>query len=240
MDDSARRRALCLSVVRPLHQARQWTLLTPEELAERVLALTPPASTAEQLAALARDRYSRELYAACAQDGDLARREQAFRELHAWLFRAAQRRRPELAEDAAQRAIELVFQHLPSCREPGAFAFFALGKLRQALTEQSRPRARAIEREAPLVAGEIVEVSQQTADLAEQREQLRAIAAALARLPDQRQREAVVLKFFGGLSDQAIGARLAITPTSVRVLRYRALERLRRDPQFLSSIDDGL
>ena len=61
-------------------------------------------------------------------------------------------------------------------------------------------------------------------------EQIEALLAALGRLPDPQKRAVIMLRFFGGLSDQEIGRRLQITPNHVRVLRHHAIQRLRRDP----------
>lgn len=152
MDEHAKLRAVCLSAVGRLHGRFGWGLLDVQDLAAQVFAEAPPAAPAALCEALARERYSLALYAACRQSDDLALRERAFAELHRYLYRAALGYNPALAEDAAQRAIELVLQQLHACRKPEAFFHFALWKLRHALKELARPAAGA-GRELELDAG---------------------------------------------------------------------------------------
>lgn len=217
-------RALCAAAAHHLVARYRWSLLSPEELAERTLAAAarsdaPPAS----LERLARDQYSRALYAACAQDGNPRLRELAYADLLHYLYCAARQRRPEGAEDLAQRAIVLVIEQLGQVREPGAFPTFAMFKLLQVI--RSEP--------APPVAEVDPELADPGADLAaaaEANERMAALLDAVGRLPDERQRQVVLLKFFAGVSDEQIGARLQMTAGNVRVLRHRCLGRLRDDP----------
>ena len=53
-----------------------------------------------------------------------------------------------------------------------------------------------------------------------------AVMAALRRLPD-RQREAVVLRYYGDLSEAQIAAAMGITPGAVKSHTSRALAALR-------------
>lgn len=218
---------LCGPIVARLRSAYGWSLVEEDVLAARVLAAAPPDAGPAALEYLARDQYSRALWEACRPGGEAARREQAYAELQRYLYRAAYNRRPEAAEECVQRALELVVAQVERCREPGAFLTFALNKLRHALGEETARAARG----AP---GEPAEEPASAADavpaVAEERERAQALVAAIGRLRDARQRQAVFLKFYAGLDDQTIGARLEITPNLVRVLRHRALGRLRGDP----------
>ncbi len=220
---------LCRPIVARLRAAYGWSLLEEDALTALVLAAAPPDAAPPALERLARDQYSRALWEACRPGAEAARREQAYAELQRYLFRAACNRRPAAAEECVQRALELVVAQVERCREPGAFLTFALNKLRHALGEEA---ARA-ERGAPAEpADEPASAADAVPVAVEDRERAAALLAAIGRLRDARQRQALVLKFYGGLDDQTIGARLAITPNLVRVLRHRALGRLRADPDL--------
>lgn len=228
--------ALCRSVVGRLRAAYGWALIEEEALMELVLAAAPPAPDAPVLEYLARDQYNRALWAACRQGADPARREQAYAELQRYLYRAAYNRRPTMAEECVQRALELVFTKIETCREPGAFLTFALAKLRQALREEADEAARvASAEEAPEQA---TPADATTADV-EDRERAALLLAAIGRLRDTRQRATLVLKFFHSYDDQQIAARLEITPNHVRQLRHRALARLREDPDLAALVAAG-
>ncbi|NTU83304.1 MAG: sigma-70 family RNA polymerase sigma factor [Chloroflexales bacterium] len=217
-------------MVRRLRDAYQWSLLDDEALETLVLAMAPPDATPTLFEQLTRDQYSRALWEACRQLADPPRRERAYAELQRYLYRAAYNRRPDQAEECVQRAIELVIAQIERCREPGAFFTFALNKLRQALSEESDRASRASSTHEPLP--EPATAPDAVAAAVERRERAATVLAAVGGLPDLRQRQAVLLKFIEGLTDEVIGARLEITPNLVRVLRHRALTRLRSDPRL--------
>lgn len=54
------------------------------------------------------------------------------------------------------------------------------------------------------------------------------LTAALQRLPDP-QREIVSLKFYGGLTNRAIGGLLGLTESNVAVKVFRAIRRMRKE-----------
>lgn len=220
------REELCRSTARRLRAAHGWTLLDDDALAALALAAAPPDAGPAAIEALARDRYSRELWSACRPSAAAPRREAAYADLQRYLYRAAYNRRPAAAEECAQRALELVLAQVERCREPGAFLTFALNKLRHALREAADDERRRQPAHPPPEAATPPDAVH--AD-AEARALAAALLAALGRLRDARQRQVVVLKFFGGLDDQAIAARLEITPNHVRVLRHHAMTRLRAD-----------
>lgn len=229
------REQLCAPVVRRLCEAYGWAILSEEALTARVLALAPPDAPPSALEQLARDQYNRALWEACREGADPERREAAYAELQRYLYRAAYNRRPELAEECVQRALELVFAQVERCREPGAFLTFALDKLRHALKEEGA----RVERLAPADQGpEPCTAPDAVAVAAELHERAATLLAAVARLRDPRQRHVVLLKFYAGLDDQSIGDRLGITPNFVRVLRHRALTVLRADPALAAWLAD--
>lgn len=224
----------CLSAVRQLCARYQWGLLSADSLYEQVLADAPTSlAMCEQLA---RHHYARALFAACDPAADPDRRELAYTELLRYLHCAAYNRRPDLADDVAQRALLLVVEQLPRCREPGAFFTFALFKLRHAIQQEESARGERLagrEIDFDLAADLAAPEPPDAFDLAGE------LAAALGRLVDVRQRQVVALKFLGDLSDEAIGARLQLQAAHVRVLRHRGLSRLRADPQLCRWLDDG-
>lgn len=219
--------AQCRLIVARLRAAYGWSLAEEKELTALVLAAAPPGAAPPALERFARDQYSRVLWQACRPGGDEEHRERAYAELQRYLFRAAYNRRPAAAEECVQRALELVVAQVERCREPGAFLTFALDKLRHALSEETARAARASVGEPP---AEPASEPDAVPVAAEERERVETLLRALGRLRDQRQRQTVVLKYFDGLDDRTIGARLMITPNLVRVLRHRALAALRADP----------
>lgn len=220
---------LCSPIVHRLREAYQWSLLDDEALMTLVLAAAPPNPSPSALEYLARDQYSRTLWEACRLGAAPPRREQAYAELQRYLYRAAYNRRPDMAEECVQQALELVIAQVERCREPGAFLTFALNKLRHALRDEADQAERA---PAPLPDSPQAAITAPDAipEGVEQREWSALVIAAVGRLPEPRQRQVVLLKFIAGLDDETIGAQLAITPNLVRVLRHRALTRLRADP----------
>ncbi|NJN66067.1 MAG: sigma-70 family RNA polymerase sigma factor [Chloroflexaceae bacterium] len=180
----------------------------------------------------ARTYYSRALYDACHQSDDQERRERAYHDLSHYLYRAAHNRWPDLAEDVTQHALLLVYEQIERCRAPETFLTFALFKLLQAfkaMTTQTSVRTSSL-----LDSDQMSETTSDdlhTTPLThlEQRETVEALLVAIQCLPDERQRQVVVLRYFAGLSDAIIAQRLDLTANHVRVLRTRALERLRHD-----------
>lgn len=118
-----------------------WHLLSEAELAQRaaeVLAQTPGLSPRRAC----QNIYSVVLCESC-RDSDRCRQEQAYTELHTYLYRIAYHRWPEIAEDAAQEAIWLVFRDIAKVKKPGAFLYFAWCKLLHAI-QRVKPDPRQI------------------------------------------------------------------------------------------------
>lgn len=222
----------CRRVVRALIEKYDWTLVGEDDLLALVLGSTQSEATPAELEKLAKHHYTIVLYQACRGAEDPGRREQGYHELFRYLFRSAYNRWPELAEDATQRAMVLVYEQIDRCQNPGTFLAFALYKLLQAFKEEQRSRGKE---DSPLSSA--VDPALVQSHLGQQ-ERLQVLVDAITRLPDERQQRAILLKFFGGLSDEAIGARLQITAGHVRVLRHRGLTQLRRDKQLRDYFED--
>jgi RNA polymerase sigma factor (sigma-70 family) len=218
-----------------------WALLSAQELARRVSHADPglaDGQTGPEMRRLAQRQYTIALYEACRQAQDAGLREQAYRELHALLYRAATRRWPELAEDSAQRALVLVYEQIDRCREPGAFVAFALFKLRHALKQEQHARGHELTIDEGLLSYTRADVAPPAAQV-DRRERCRALLAAIERLPNERERAAIAGKFLGGQSDAEIGASLGVAAAYVRVLRHRGLRHLRQDESLRAYLESS-
>ncbi len=161
--------------------------------------------------------------------------EQGYTELFRYLQRIAALRWPQSAPDIVQRALELTYAQIDRCQAPESFLAFARFKLLQAAKEEHGARV------PPASIDETRLKLQLTGPDDVATSVLNAIAIetllqAIGRLPDPRQRTAVVSKYFRAASDQVIARELGITPQHVAVLRNRALQRLRRDPMLSTSL----
>jgi RNA polymerase sigma factor (sigma-70 family) len=220
----------CRRIVRALIEKYDWALLSEDELVELVLGSIQSEVAPAKVEKLTKHQYTIALYEACRQAEDPDRRERGYHELHRFLFRAAYNKWPELAEDATQRALLLVYEQIDRCQSPGTFLAFALYKLRQAFKDEQR--ARGIKKEVlwpwPGIHQVIAErdrpVLQSCLD---QQELLQALLDAIESLPDERERKAILLKFLAGWSDEEIGAYLGVKAGYVRVLRHRGIQWLR-------------
>jgi RNA polymerase sigma factor (sigma-70 family) len=223
----------CQRAVLALIEQHDWALPREGGLVEWVLdsiqADDPPAN-------LERLVYSVALYEACRQAEEPDRREWGYGELYRFLYRAAYNRWPELAKDATQRALLLVYEQIDRCRSPGTFLAFALFKLRHAFQQEKRARGNATPLEG---IGQVIgsDGAALESSLAHE-DRLRVILDTITGLPDERQQKAILLKYLGGLSDEEIGIRLQITANHVRVLRYRGLEQLREDTRLRDCFKD--
>ena len=106
-------------------------------------------------------------------------------------------------------------------REPERFVSFVLGCCRRIVADLRRGTARRqglLERFGPELAP--------TAPCETPALDLERLARCLERLPE-RDRSVVVMSFYTEAGSERIGAELGINPGNVRVVRHRALSRLR-------------
>lgn len=226
--DIAALRRMYRAIVRTLIEKHHWTLHTEHDLVETALAASQPPTAPDDAEQLIKGQYNVALFDACRQTEDQKRCEQAYTELFRYLYRAAYNRWPDLAEDVTQQALLLIHQHIARCTNPAAFRSFALFQLLRAYKELVRRRHDGL----PLD-----DLAQSAADDGREaldtqlldNEQVQVLMEAIERLPDRRQRDVVLLKYFEGLSDAEIHERLNITVGHIRVLRNRALNLLRSD-----------
>lgn len=169
-----------------------------------------------------------------ATDADLARRLAAGdSEVEAELYRRlAPRvrlyglrhlRDPAAADDLVQDALLMTFEMLRTgkVREPERFVSFVLGSCRRivaGLRRGAARRQRLLDRYGPeLEPAAIWDAPPIDLD---------GLARCLERLPE-RERSVVVLSFYAEAGSEQIGGELGLSAGNVRVVRHRALARLR-------------
>jgi RNA polymerase sigma-70 factor (ECF subfamily) len=139
---------------------------------------------------------------------------------------AARVGRPGDAEDLAQLVFVKVLEALPRYEARGVpFGGWLFKLARNVVIDHVRTRRET----APL---DVVAERPSTADgpdeLAVRRQEMESVAFALRRLtPDQR--EAIELRFFGGLSAKEAAEAMGRQEGTVRGLQFRAIAALRRD-----------
>ena len=129
----------------------------------------------------------------------------------------------QAAADLAQQVLLMTLEGLRArkVREPERIASFVLGTCRMTVLEMRRGTRR---REALLEAyGDPAQVFEAPEPLALDPDRLAACLEALS----ERERSVVVLSFFSDKPAGAVGAELGTSGGNVRVIRHRALGRLR-------------
>ncbi len=176
------------------------------------------------------------LHATCSGREGLERQERGYTELYGYLQRRALRRYPDVAADAAQRAIEAVFRNFANCRVPGAFLAFAAQQLLNAARIERRLSAPA-DRPLDEVETELAVADDDPYASAEASETGRRFFACAERFVRQHPRAklqlaALWLKHIEQLDDSTIADRMRRSVSSVQTLRSRAAARLRSDPEW--------
>ena len=236
-------RQSCQRVAQALIARYGWGLLKAEELAELIVSSADWEIVPAKLEERAIRCYAAVLFEACHQDEEDRRQALAYMEVHRFLFRAAYNRWPGLPQDTieevAQQALVLVYEQIDRCSSPETFLSFAFWKLRQAGKNVLRGKsARDVLGEDVLANmpdnTELTDVQYQ----AQQQERINALLDAINRLPDDRLRRVILLKF-QGRSDIEIGEQLSITANYVRVLRNHAKQLLKQDKTLRRQIEAG-
>ena len=132
-------------------------------------------------------------------------------------------RDPHAAADLVQQVLLMTLERLRAgeVREPERIASFVLGACRMTVIDWRRGSRR---REALLEEwGGAEEAYEEPEPLALDAERLAACLRTLA----ERERSVVVLTFFSDSPAEQVGAELGLAPGNVRVIRHRALGRLR-------------
>jgi len=129
----------------------------------------------------------------------------------------------QAAADLAQQVLLMTLERLRAgeVREPEKIASFVLGASRMTVIEMRRGTRR---REALLETwGDATEAFEAPEPLVLDPDRLAGCLGALS----ERERSVVVLTFFADKPADEVGAELAISAGNVRVIRHRALARLR-------------
>ena len=132
-------------------------------------------------------------------------------------------RDPQAAADLVQQVLLMTLERLRAgkLREPDRIASFVLGTCRMTVLEMRRGSWR---RETLLATyGDTEEAVEAPEPLALDPDRLGGCLEALA----ERERSVVVMSFFADKQADEIGAELGISGGNVRVIRHRALARLR-------------
>jgi RNA polymerase sigma factor (sigma-70 family) len=247
IDPDANTRQTCRRVVQRLIRQHEWKLAKEDDLIERVLESTMPEASSAELEKLTLRAYAIVLHEACRQTANFKRQEQAYLEVHRYLFRLAYKMWPGLDEDVFEDIVQGALCHLfeqlnlDKCKQPAAYFHYLkllllwaardeLRQLSRRKTETSLEQEDSSEPELQILDSipddrSLTDPQWQTS----YREQWEVLAVAIQRLPDARMREVILGKFFGGLKDQEIGDRLGVTANYVRVIRHEAMTLLRKD-----------
>jgi RNA polymerase sigma-70 factor (ECF subfamily) len=177
------------------------------------------------LAALDDGALARRIAAAGAAAPDAAAEAELYRRLapRVRLYGLRHLRDRHAAADLVQQVLLMTLERLRDgrIREPERIASFVLGTCRMTVLEMRRGTWR---RETLLETwGESAEAFAAPEPVAFDLDRLAGCLEALS----ERERSVVVLTFFGDKQADEVGAELALTPGNVRVIRHRALGRLR-------------
>lgn len=219
----------CRQVIRHLIAQFQWTLVAEEELLAVVLTRLPTACSQTSLKQAIIHIYAGLLYAACRQTSDGARRERAFTDLAHFLYRFAAKRMPERAEDLVNQTLLLVYEQLDDCREPGAFLRFAWWKLRAVIKRVQQQDQALFALPDDDEHGFLMDSSQGPEEQALHAEQRHLIFTTIQQFLNPREQQIILLTFVNGFSDRDIAEQLNLSAANVRVIRHRALDKLRRN-----------
>lgn len=190
--------------------------------------------------------YCPRLYEVC-RAGHGQRAVQAFDELGRYLHAVARSRSrdPQRAQDAAQRALEIVWRHLDDVRDPEAFLGYARVVLLREMGPHGASRPESL-RFVPLRGDDAVEEEgivlpdPHTAEAAARAERAAADPALRAALRDclrsAAQREVIERLFLAEESVTSVADALQTTPANVWVLKSRALSRLRQCPEVMRAL----
>jgi RNA polymerase sigma-70 factor (ECF subfamily) len=158
--------------------------------------------------------------------GDRSAEAELFRRLapRVRLYGLRHLRDPAAADDLVQDVLMMTFDSLRAgkVREEDRLASYVLGTCRRVAIEQSRGaarRQRLLERFGPELAPAAWTPCEAELDL-------QRLARCLEGL-SSRERTVVVLSFFADRDSAEIASELALSPANVRVVRHRAIARLR-------------
>jgi RNA polymerase sigma-70 factor (ECF subfamily) len=162
-----------------------------------------------------------------ARSGDPEAFGRLFDQFHGPVYRyiASRVRRPADAEDLTQIVFVKALEALPRYESRGVpFGGWLFRLARNTVIDHVRTRRDHADLE---VVEATVSDSATPDEIAETRQDLDAVASALASLTDE-QRDAIALRFFGGLSAREAAEAMGKQEGTVRGLQFRAIVALRR------------
>lgn len=160
-----------------------------------------------------------------------------FDRYHAPVYRyiVARVGRPSDAEDLAQLVFVKALEALPRYESRGVpFGGWLFRLARNVVIDHIRTRRD----HAPLdLMVERASTGEDPAELAAMRQEMERVKAALHRLTPE-QREAIVLRFFAGLSAREAAVAMGRQEGTIRGLQFRAIAALRRDLGIEAEVDE--
>jgi RNA polymerase sigma-70 factor (sigma-E family) len=129
----------------------------------------------------------------------------------------------QAAEDVVQEAFCALYRHWGRLAEPDRALFYVRASVLNGCRSELRARLRNARRTARVLPDSVASAE----DLALIADEHREVLAALRRLPD-RQREALVLRYFADLGEPEIARSMGITEGTVKSTTSRALAALAR------------
>jgi DNA-directed RNA polymerase specialized sigma24 family protein len=232
----------CQEAVGQLSVGRGWHLIEPKEWVDRTLAQVRAGPVADPQR-VAVHIYSQVLYVACSGGQGNQRRDLGYGELFRYLYAMARKRYPLIHEDAAQQAITFVYDRFAQCRNPGTFLTFSFHQLLAA----ARIVSQQLEMDLRIDLSAALEDRDMSAVLPNRQVDPVGLIidderrASFERLSEEFLRKhpraklqlaALRLKFIDGLDEATISQRLQKPPASIYVLRSRAIEKLRAEPEW--------
>jgi RNA polymerase sigma-70 factor (ECF subfamily) len=176
---------------------------------------------------MTRDDDAIEALVTAAKAGDAEAFGRIFDHYHEAVYRyvAVRVRRPSDAEDLAQLVFVKALEALPRFEQRGVpFGGWLFRLARNVVIDHTRTHREHVELDALL---ERPDPGAGPEAQALARQQMDAVAAALAELSDE-QRDAIALRFFAGLSAREAAAAMGKQEGTVRGIQFRAIASLRR------------
>lgn len=245
----------CLASVDSYLQRYSWGLISRDMLLAQVTReyQQREADGPETARAAVLWCYSAIMYSACSGAEGRARQDQGYSEIYSFLAASARRRYNGYATEAVQRAVGQIFAGFASCQRPETFLAFALQKLRDAARAELRTLQRDAEalpeNESGMAAAQPLTAPASRSDPADEaahNDLLCQVRHSAQHFIQQNPRAAqqitaLWMRHIEGLDDSTIGQRLGTSEAAVQVMRSRAAQRLRREPDWqLLAADLGI
>ena len=255
----------CRQVVGEVLVKRGWKLVEDEEvfvvdvwqeLQRRLQLILPAAQRRRPLVKVIEDAtircYNRLWHAACGEPETL-RQQQAFTELHQYLFPIAYlqaNHNQYIAEESTQKALMIVCEKLKQVRNSGNFASWA-GRI---VSREVIRTAQQAQKGKEISESDLLRPDQSAENRLERKSSAMTPPDALSSDPEhvrsrveslirtclrrsQRRQEGIIRRFLEEKEVKQVANELGITDKKVHGLTYKARETLRKCKQFLSQME---